>query len=251
MRKTIVAGNWKMNKDLSEAVNLISGIKNRLNSFEPNCDVIICPPFISLETAGTLIKNSKIYLGAQNMHYENSGAFTGETSAKMLLSVGCEYVILGHSERRNIFGESDELINKKILQALSNKLKPIFCIGESLDEREKDITKEVIERQIKQGLKNLDESDISKIIIAYEPIWAIGTGKTASPEQAQEVHKFIRNLISSMYSESAAENLTILYGGSVKPNNASDLLKKQDIDGGLIGGASLDAEAFIEIIKSA
>ena len=250
MRKMVIAGNWKMHNDLNETVNLISGIKNLLEESELKCDVIVSPPFTSLETASTLVKDSPIKLSAQNMHFEDKGAFTGEISNSMLKSVGCEYVILGHSERRSIFGESNEIINKKIVKALSVGLKPIFCVGETLEERENNVTEKVIEEQIRKGLENVSETDLSNVIVAYEPVWAIGTGKVASPEQAQDVHKFIRDLISKMYNSNIAENLTIQYGGSVKPDNAAGLLSKPDIDGALVGGACLVAESFVGIIKS-
>ena len=250
MRKMVIAGNWKMHGELNETVNLISGIKNLLEDYDVKCDVIVAPPFTSLETANTLVKDSQIKLSAQNMHFEDKGAFTGEISHSMLKSVGCEFVILGHSERRSIFGETDEIINKKIIKALSVGLNPIFCIGETLEEREANITEKIVETQIRKGLENVSESDLAKIIIAYEPVWAIGTGKVATPEQAQDVHFFIRNLISQMYSKEAAENLTIQYGGSVKPDNAAGLLSKPDIDGALVGGACLKADSFVDIIKA-
>ncbi len=251
MRKTVVAGNWKMNKNLSEAVELISGLKNGLNEFTPNCEVIICPPFTNLETAGTIIKNSAIKLGAQNMYFEDSGAYTGEISADMLLSVGVEYVILGHSERRAIFGESDEIINKKIKKALSKGLKPIFCIGETLEQRESGVMKDVISTQVKNGLQGISAEEMANIILAYEPVWAIGTGKTATPEQAQEVHAFVRGILSELFGSETSENTTIQYGGSVKPENAASLLSQTDIDGALVGGACLKADSFLGIIKSA
>ena len=251
MRKKVIAGNWKMNKNLNEAVSLISEIKNGLDEKNLNADVIICPPYISLETASTLIKESKIKLGAQNMYFEESGAFTGEVSPSMLKSVGCEYVILGHSERRSIFGESDEVINKKLKTAFANGLKPIFCIGETLEERESGVTEKVVEEQVRKGLDGISESDFANIIIAYEPVWAIGTGKTATPEQAQAVHKFIRGLAKDLYSDNSADKLVIQYGGSVKPNNAKELLSQPDIDGALVGGACLKADSFIAIIESA
>lgn len=192
MRRKVIAGNWKMNNDLQQSVSLIEELKNKLVNKSLNCDVIICPPFTSLYEAKKLIDGSVIKLGAQNMFYEDSGAFTGEISAQMLKSVGCEYVILGHSERRTIFGEKDEMINKKIKKALSQKLKPIFCVGETLEEREKDITEKVIKKQIEKGLVDITPDEILDVIIAYEPVWAIGTGKTATPQQAQEVHQFYK-----------------------------------------------------------
>ncbi|NMB81271.1 MAG: triose-phosphate isomerase [Ignavibacteria bacterium] len=251
MRKKVVAGNWKMNNDLKSSVNLISGIKNALAGKSINVKIIICPPFTSLETASTLLKETNISLGAQNMFYEESGAYTGEVSAQMLKSVGCEYVIIGHSERRTIFKESDEVIKLKLKAVIKNQLKPIFCIGETLDEREKGITFRIIENQIKVGLQNISEAELKEIIIAYEPVWAIGTGRNASPQQAQEVHKFIRDLIAKMFSQQTAENLIIQYGGSVKPENSKELMTQPDIDGALVGGACLNAESFIRIIESA
>ncbi len=251
MRKTIVAGNWKMNKNLSEAVELISALKNGLQDFEPNCGVIICPTFTNLETANALVKDTVIKLGAQNMHFEESGAFTGEISADMLLSIGVEYVILGHSERRAIFGESNQVINLKIKKALEKGLKPIFCVGESLEQRESGITENIIESQVREGLEGVETAGMKNVIIAYEPVWAIGTGKTASPDQAQEVHKFIRDLLTQLFDSDTAQNTTIQYGGSVKPENAATLLSQTDIDGALVGGACLKADSFIGIIKSA
>lgn len=249
MRKKAIAGNWKMNNDISESQNLVSGILSGLGN-DTKCDVIVCPPFTSLSEVNTLIKDTQVKLGAQNMHYEESGAFTGEISNSMLKSVGCEYVIIGHSERRTIFGENDEMISKKIRKALESGLKVIFCIGESLEQREEGITNEVVKKQIIDGLVNVAIEDLSNIIIAYEPIWAIGTGKTASPEQAQEVHSFIRGLIEQIYSKESAENLVIQYGGSVKPENAASLLIQPDIDGALVGGACLKADSFLSIIAS-
>jgi triosephosphate isomerase len=251
MRKKIVAGNWKMFNNLNQSITLISEIKQEMANANVNCKVIVCPPFTSLETASTLTKDSSISVGAQNMHFEENGAYTGEISADMLLSVGCEYVILGHSERRTIFKESDELINKKIKKALSKGLKPIFCIGETLQEREEDRTKKVIEVQVKQGLVGVTAEDFKNIILAYEPVWAIGTGKTASPAQAQEVHKFIRSLLAELYGKEVADATVIQYGGSVKPENAKELMAQPDIDGALVGGACLKAASFIEIIKAA
>lgn len=250
MRNYVIAGNWKMYKDLNESITLISEIKKLLVNKKNNVQVILCPPFTSLETASALLKDSEIKLGAQNMHFETEGAFTGEISSKMLKSVGCEYVILGHSERRTIFHETDELINKKIKKALDEGLKPIFCIGETLEEREKNITNQILEKQISNGLNGISIDNLRKIIIAYEPVWAIGTGKTATPQQAEEAHLFIRKLISKIFSQEAAENLIIQYGGSVKPENSAELLKQNNINGALVGGACLKAQSFIEIINS-
>ena len=251
MRKKVIAGNWKMYNDIAESQNLISKLTSALSGENLNCDVIICPPYTSLSEANSLIKNTVIKLGAQNMYFEESGAFTGEISAPMLKSVGCEYVILGHSERRTIFGETDQLINKKIKKALQSNLNPIFCIGETLQERESGVTKEVVKRQVTEGLRDISIHDLGRIIIAYEPVWAIGTGKTATPAQAEEVHAFIRDLISELYNKEDADNLIIQYGGSVKPENAAELLSQRDIDGALVGGACLKAESFISILKSA
>jgi triosephosphate isomerase len=251
MRKNVIAGNWKMNNDLKASEKLIVELKNLLQNEKPNCDVIVCPPYTSLTEASKLINGSISNLGAQNMYFEESGAFTGEVSASMLKSAGCEYVILGHSERRTIFGESDELINKKIKKALSAGLKPIFCVGELLEERENGTTNDVIKRQVLKGLEGISAEEMKKIIVAYEPVWAIGTGKTATPAQAQEVHEFIRDLIEVDYSLEVANDITIQYGGSVKPDNAKELLSQKDIDGALVGGACLKADSFMGIIKGA
>jgi len=250
MRKKVIAGNWKMNKDLNESQDLISKIINGLGN-DTKCDVIVCPPFTSLSEVSSLIKTTPVKLGAQNLSFEDSGAFTGEISAAMLKSVGCEYVIVGHSERRAIFGEPDEVINKKIKKALEHNLKPIFCVGELLEQREAGITMEVVKSQILNGLKDITPEQLSEIIVAYEPVWAIGTGKTATPEQAQEVHAAIRELIVENFSEDVADSLVIQYGGSVKPENAGELLCKNDIDGALVGGACLKADSFLGIIAAA
>lgn len=250
MRKKVIAGNWKMNKALIESQELVSKIINGLGN-DNKCDVIVCPPFTSLNEVYSLIQNTPVKLGAQNMHYEESGAYTGEISADMLKSVGCEYVILGHSERRAIFEESDETINKKIKAAISKKLNVIFCVGELLEQREEGITMNVISNQVTKGLNGISSENMSEIIIAYEPVWAIGTGKTATPQQAQEIHLFIRKLIAEKYSSPIAEKLIIQYGGSVKPDNAGELLAQKDIDGALVGGACLIANSFLGIIASA
>lgn len=251
MRIKVIAGNWKMNNDLNESRNLISKLLAGLENLNSNCEVVICPPFTSLSEGSSMLKGSTIKLGAQNLHQEETGAFTGEVSAKMLLSVGCEFVIIGHSERRAIFMESDELINKKIKSAMKNNLKPIFCVGELLEEREKNITEQVIESQVLRGLEDFATGDLKNLMIAYEPVWAIGTGKTATPQQAEGVHVFIRKLIENRFSKEFAENLRILYGGSVKPDNSRYLLSQKNIDGALVGGACLNADSFLNIIKSA
>nr|WP_276318769.1 triose-phosphate isomerase [Marinitoga lauensis] len=244
-RKYILAGNWKMNKTNIEAAEFISKLTANIGK-EKKFEVVIAPTFLALEKAVDLTTSTNIKVSAQNMYFEDSGAYTGEISADMLKAIGVEYVILGHSERRNIFGETDEIINKKIKKALEKGLTPIFCIGEKLEEREKDLTFNVIERQIKEGFNGLDKDEAKKMIIAYEPVWAIGTGKVATPEQAEEVHAYIRKLLSEIYDEETAESITILYGGSVKPNNYFGLFTKPNIDGGLVGGASLK-ESFIEL----
>lgn len=251
MRTKIVAGNWKMNNDLNASINLISEIKNKLNKKSFRTRIIICPPFTSLETASTLLKGTSIFLGAQNMYYETNGAFTGEISPLMLKSVGCEYVIIGHSERRTIFNESNQIINQKIRSAVKNELKPIFCIGETLEERELNLTFKVIEKQIREGLEGINEYELANLILAYEPVWAIGTGRNATPEQAQEVHKFIRQLVAEAISSSFSQNLIIQYGGSVKPENSRELMLQPDIDGALVGGACLKSDSFLKIIESA
>jgi triosephosphate isomerase len=251
MRKKVIAGNWKMHKNLKETADLINDIKAQLAGKTLKADVIVCPTFTNLSAASELIKGSVIKLGAQNMYFEDFGAYTGEISADMLKSVGCEYVILGHSERRTIFHESDETINKKLKKALSAGLKPIFCIGETLQERESDKMKQVLKTQVTEGLKGISEGDFGKIIIAYEPVWAIGTGKTATPQQAEEAHAYIRGLVKDLYSAKAAEGVVIQYGGSVKPDNAKELLSQPDIDGALVGGACLKGDSFAGIITAA
>lgn len=251
MRKKVIAGNWKMNKNLNESISLIKDIKLASLNLSGKVEVILCPPYTSLETGANLLKESSVKLGAQNMHFEDSGAFTGEISASMLKSVGCEFVILGHSERRTIFNEPNEMINKKMKKALSSGLKPIFCVGETLEERETNRTEKVIEVQVVEGLKDIPEEEMKNIIIAYEPVWAIGTGRNATPQQAEDVHVFIRNLVNKLYSAVTAEKIVIQYGGSVKPDNSKELLSMPNIDGALVGGACLKADSFIDIIKSA
>lgn len=250
MRKKVIAGNWKMNLSVNRSVELVEGIISGISEIPANVDVIVCPSFVNLYPVILAVKDSNIMVGAQNMYFEESGAFTGEVSVEMLKAVGCEYVILGHSERRTIFKESDDVINLKVKKALENEITPIFCIGETLEERESGITFDVIENQIKKGLMDINIDSSESLIIAYEPVWAIGTGRTATPEQAQEVHSFIRSKIADIFSDGIAEKIIIQYGGSVKPDNAESLLSKNDIDGALVGGASLKANDFIEIIKS-
>ncbi len=216
-----------------------------------NIDILICPPLTSLISILEIIKDSKIRLGAQNVHWEDSGAFTGEVSTSMLESAGCSHVIIGHSERRQYFGESNDLLNKKLKKVLKSKLLPIYCVGETIDQRKLGHTEKVVDEQIRSGLNGIGTDQIGRITIAYEPVWAIGTGETATPEQAEEVHLYIRNLITELYGDAIAENIRIQYGGSVKPSNAKELLMQKDIDGALIGGASIDLTSFSEILKIA
>lgn len=250
MRRKVIVGNWKMNKDFHETAELINELKVRLKDFRNQADVVICPPFTSLIVAKTLIDGSPLKLGAQNMSEHEDGAYTGEVSARMLRAIGCEYVILGHSERRQYFKESNELINNKVRQALQHWLLPIVCVGETLEERESNVTDQVITTQVKGVLHDLDTSELEKIIIAYEPVWAIGTGKNATPDEANQVHKLIRKVVSQMTSWTIAEKMIIQYGGSVNAQNAATLLSQTDIDGALVGGASLKSDAFMTIIQA-
>lgn len=250
MRKPIVAGNWKMNKSVTEAEDLAGGIKIDLAQCT-EVDVVLCPPFTALKAVSDIITGTQIRLGAQNMHWEKNGAFTGEISAELLRDIYCHFVILGHSERRTYFGETNEIVNRKAKAALANNLLPIVCVGETLEERDAGRMEKVVSEQVRQSLAELDEASMRKTIIAYEPVWAIGTGRTATPEQAQEVHSLIRGLLSESYNETTARAVRIQYGGSMKPSNAAELLEQPDIDGGLIGGASLDAHAFVEIVRAA
>lgn len=250
MRKTLIAGNWKMNKNIAETVDLINALKSQLTSDDEHRIVVICPPFTSLVTASNLLQGSPIRLGAQNMSEHDEGAYTGEVSWKMLISAGCEYVIVGHSERRQYFAESDKLINLKARKALASGLRPIICVGETLDEREKGITEKVVTTQTGGVLEGLSANDMDRVVIAYEPVWAIGTGRNATPDQAEEVHKLIRRLVAEKYGQPVAENTLILYGGSVKPDNAAALMAQADIDGALVGGACLKADSFLGIIRA-
>jgi triosephosphate isomerase len=249
MRKQIVAGNWKMNCDLSEMEELLSGIKNNARQIPKDVEVVVAPPFTNLHPAFTSLRDTKISVAAQNMHEEEKGAFTGEVSAGMLKSVGVETVILGHSERRNEFKESDKLLEKKVKSALENNMKVIFCIGEELEDRKAENHFSVVEQQLKKALFGLSEKSWENLVLAYEPVWAIGTGETATPEQAQEMHRHIRKLIEEHVNNAVATKTPILYGGSVKPTNASELFAKEDVDGGLIGGASLKANDFISLTE--
>ena len=249
-RKYLIAGNWKMNTTASESVDLISEI-NSLVGQQTQVQVCICPPFTSIQKSSSLVEQSEVLLGAQNMSAEPSGAFTGEISAEMLRDLYVNFVILGHSERRQYFGETNESINLKVLAAVQNNLKPIYCIGETLEERESEKTLEVVKAQVKEGLANFPLSEIDNLVLAYEPVWAIGTGKTATDEMAQEVHAYVRGLLVDLFGDAAGSSIRILYGGSMKPENAAGLLAQPDVDGGLIGGASLNAKSFCAIVDSA
>ena len=248
-RKLFVAGNWKMNTSRAEAVALAAELASQIGSQEA-VDLAVCPPMVYLAAVGEALAGSRIDLGAQNMFCEDNGAFTGETSGTMLLDVGCRLVILGHSERRHVIGESDELINRKVLKALGDGLRPIFCIGELLEQREGGQTTDVVRRQVTVGLEGVCKEDVARVTLAYEPVWAIGTGVTATPDQAQEVHAMIRGLLGEMYDPKLADGLRIQYGGSVKPANAADLLGRPDVDGALVGGASLKVPDFVGIVRA-
>jgi len=254
MRRKIVAGNWKMNKTPEEAQALTIDIVNAIGKdslLKSHLDVVIAPPYVNLErVGGILCDTAQVYLGAQNCHYESKGAFTGETSVEMLKAVGCKYVIVGHSERRSFFNENDELLKKKTDAVLNDGLTPIFCCGEVLSEREQGLQEKIVGNQIKNALCHLNEKLISKVVIAYEPVWAIGTGVTASPLQAQEMHAFIRQFIAHHYNSTVANGITILYGGSCNAKNAAELFSNPDVDGGLIGGASLIADDFVQIVNA-
>jgi len=249
VRQKIIAGNWKMNKTVVEAAALVGELKKTVGNVTDPV-VLVCPPFTALTEVSMLLKDSEIQVGGQNMHEADSGAYTGEISAEMLLTSGCSYVILGHSERRALFSETDKLVNTKARKALAAGLKPIVCVGETLDQREGGITEKVIEQQISGSLDSFSEADMQKTVIAYEPVWAIGTGKVATPEQAEEVHVFIRKLLARSHGNDIADGMTILYGGSVKASNAAGLFEKENIDGALIGGASLKADEFSAIVKA-
>lgn len=250
MRKIFVCGNWKMNTDAASAAALAEGIKAASAGVE-KVEVGACPPYVYLSRVGEALSGSQVALGAQNMYFEAGGAFTGEISAAMLLDVGCEYVILGHSERRHVMGETDELVNMKVRAALAAGLKVILCVGELLEEREAGDTEAVVKRHVSEGLRGVTAEDMARVVIAYEPVWAIGTGKTATPRQANDVHAFIRKLLAEIYDGEVAAATRIQYGGSVKGENAFDLMSQADIDGALVGGASLKAESFTKIISEA
>lgn len=249
MRKPIIAGNWKLNNTSQEAAELVTLLKRNLSEVT-DVDIVVCPVFTALSVVADLLTESEIHLGAQNLYWEDAGAFTGEVSGGLLKEIGVEYVIIGHSERRQFFGETDQTVNKKIRAALKHGLIPIVCVGEVLAEREADRTFDVIQRQVKESLSGFSAAQARKMIVAYEPVWAIGTGKTATPQQAQEVHKFIRDLLVKLYDEETAAEVRIQYGGSVKADNIADLISQPDIDGALVGGASLKADSFTQIVKN-
>jgi triosephosphate isomerase len=250
IRKKLIAGNWKMNKTFAEAADLAREIVLTVAN-RPDVDVVICPPFTALESVAKVVEGSAIKLGAQNMHHEAGGAYTGEISAPMLRAFFATHVILGHSERRTLFGETDGFINKKVVTALKNQLRPILCVGETLAEREAGSTLKVVQTQVEACLEGVGKELATNVIIAYEPVWAIGTGKNATADQAQEVHAFIRGLLTKIFGAQPAGRIRILYGGSMKPANAPELLAQKDIDGGLIGGASLEVRSFLELINAA
>ena len=250
MRRKFIAGNWKMNKTNKEAKELVEGLVKELAGID-SVDIVVCPPFTALSDVREIINGTNIALGAQNMYFEEKGAFTGEISPVMLKNIGCEYVILGHSERRGIFGEKSDLIEKKVVSAFSHDLTPILCVGETLEEREAGNTFKVVEDELRNELKSLSKEQVKKIVIAYEPIWAIGTGKSATSSDAREVIDFIRDILKDMFDEEVKESVRILYGGSVKPDNISSFMKEETIDGALVGGASLKVDSFSAIVKGA
>lgn len=249
MRTAFVAGNWKMNLTKSESTELASALVEAAPTGQ--VEVAVCPPFVYLLPVADVIGGTHVKLGAQNVYFEHKGAFTGEISCAMLFDLCCEYVIIGHSERRHVIGETDELINAKVKAVVGAELRPILCVGEKLEQRDANLTERVVEEQLVNGLAGLTASDLAALVIAYEPVWAIGTGRTATPDQAQQVHAFIRNWLTENYSSEFAQNVRIQYGGSVKASNAAELLARTDIDGALVGGASLTADEFIKIIEAA
>lgn len=249
MRTPLIAGNWKMNNNIEESLNLIQKLVE--SSMNDNVDVLVCPPLTALYVVKEALNGSKIKLGAQNMHYEKSGAYTGEVSATMLKDIGVDFCLIGHSERRKYFNETDDMVNKKLKASIDYGIKPILCVGESLAEREKGIEKTIIKNQLVNAFKDIKEEDASKIVVAYEPIWAIGTGKTASSDQANEIAYFIRCTMEEIYNVQISQNMLVLYGGSVKGDNATEIMNKSDIDGALVGGASLKADEFLKIINFA
>jgi triosephosphate isomerase len=250
MRKKIVAGNWKMNMELNEGLKFAESINSYFSNNPSSAEVVLCTPFIHLAGVAQIVSSGRVACGAQNCSSEPSGAYTGEVSAGMIKSTGAGYVIIGHSERMTYYHEDDSLLNKKTKLALATGLKVIFCCGEILKEREAGIHREVVKKQLEDGLFSLTEAEFRNVVLAYEPVWAIGTGLTATPDQAQEMHKFIRDLVSERYGKECADDLTILYGGSCKPSNAGEIFSKPDVDGGLIGGASLKKDDFVAIVEA-
>ncbi|MGD9569812.1 MAG: triose-phosphate isomerase [Sedimentibacter sp.] len=251
MRKTLIAGNWKMNNDIEQSLKLVESLKYLSNSFDENVDVLVCPAFTSLYIIKQALIGTNIKIGAQNMHFEDKGAYTGEVSPLMLKNMGVEYVIIGHSERRQYFNETNETVNKKLKSALKYDIIPILCVGETLEQRESKKEKETVRNQIVKAFENIEYLDAEKITVAYEPIWAIGTGVNATNQQANEMASFIRTCISEIYDDELSQKIIIQYGGSVKGDNAKDLLNQEDIDGALVGGASLKADEFLKIINYA
>ena len=249
MRKPIIVGNWKLNHSIDDAVKLVTELKRELCDIT-EVDIVVCPVFTALSVVLDVLLESNIAVGAQNLYWEDSGAFTGEVSAPMLKHIGVEYAIIGHSERRQYFGETNETVNKKIKAALKHNLIPIVCVGENLKEREANKTFDVVKNHCQEGLKNFTAEEIKKVIIAYEPVWAIGTGKNATAKEAEEVHKFIRELLRKMYNEEVSANVRIQYGGSVNSDNIKELMAEPDVDGALVGGASLKSDSFVKIVKS-
>jgi len=250
-RKPIIAGNWKMYKTISQAIELSNGLKRELYKVDPDqIDIVLCPPYTTLTEVAEVLLGSNMKLGAQDMYWEDEGAFTGEISGLFLKDAGVKYVIIGHSERRQFFHETNETVNKKLKAALRHELTPIVCVGENLSEREKNKTFDVVKDHVENSLKDVGQEEALKLVLAYEPVWAIGTGKTATPAQAQEVQKFIRDLLVKMYNNDTAQAIRIQYGGSVKPENAAELMKQPDIDGALVGGASLKIDSFAAIINN-
>jgi len=250
MRRPIIAGNWKMNNTINEAVELVNGLKRELADVN-SVDIVVSPGFTALSDVNELIMDSNIKLSAQNVYWQESGAFTGEVSTPMLKDAGCTYVIVGHSERRQYFNETNETVNKRLKAALAGGLNVIVCVGEVLEEREANKTFDVIRNQVQGSLQGISKLDMNSVVLAYEPVWAIGTGKTASPEQAQEVHHYIRSLLKEIFDVETAAQIRIQYGGSVKPDNIKELMQKEDVDGALVGGASLKIDLFSDIVKGA
>ncbi|MDD5428163.1 MAG: triose-phosphate isomerase [Candidatus Omnitrophica bacterium] len=248
MRRVIIAGNWKMNKNIAESIDLANTVKRSLYDVE-SVEIVLCPPFTSLSDVNEVLIESNIGLGAQDVYWEKEGAFTGEVSCSMLKSAGCKYCIVGHSERRQFFGETNETVNKKAKALLANSLKPIVCVGEKLEDRKADKTFQVVKDHVVNSLAGLTKEDMANVVVAYEPVWAIGTGVNATKEQAQEVHKYIRGLLKEMFDEATADSVRIQYGGSVKPDNIKELIQQEDVDGALVGGASLKADPFAQIVR--